>query len=77
MNFLEQLPFILVVSIVAGIVYPWITFAFQLTFIIGRILFSIGYTKCGPGARVPGALIMDVVILGVFGLSIASLVKIW
>lgn len=74
-NFLEQMPYFLVTSVIGGISYPWPAFTVQILFIIGRALFSIGYTKCGPTARIPGALIMDLCILATLVLSVMTVVK--
>ncbi len=52
----------------------WISFGLVAAFFFGRILFSLGYAKCGPQARIPGALIMDLVLLAQLVLSIVSVV---
>ena len=64
-NFLEQLTFIIGTTLIATLdnTCCWISFGLIIAFFFGRILFSIGYTKFGPNARLPGALIMDLVIL--------------
>ena len=72
LNFLEQLPLVIVSTVIGGIAYPWWAFSFQMAFSIGRLLFSIGYTKCGPTARIPGALMCDLILLAGPCLAIAS-----
>ena len=41
-------------------------------FWVGRFVFTLGYAKLGPNARLPGALVMDLVILALIVLSIVS-----
>jgi hypothetical protein len=36
---------------------------------VGRELYSLGYTKGGPGGRTPGALLCDVSQLVLFGIA--------
>lgn len=74
LNFLEQLPIVMVSTLVGGFAFPWVAFAFQLVFFIGRLLYSFGYTKCGPSARVPGAMLCNVTVLGAPCLAVASVV---
>ena len=63
-NYLEQLHFILISTLVAGVCHPTWAFRLQMGYLFGRVLFAIGYTKAGPNARVPGALLMDICMLG-------------
>ena len=75
MNFLEQLAFMLTFALIAGFYYPWIAFGFSLGYDIGRVVYGLSYVAGGPNARVPAALTMDVCILGLIGLSLASVSK--
>ena len=63
-NYLEQLHFVLVSTVIAGVSHPAWAFRLQMGYLFGRILFALGYTKAGPNARIPGALLMDVCMLG-------------
>ena len=74
-NFLEQITFILVCSLVASLSFPEYAFWLQIGFIVGRFLFTVGYTSSGPNARLPGALIMDVCILAALVLSGMTIYK--
>ena len=76
-NFLEHITFVLVSGLIAGLCYPNATIGILSAVFVGRLLFSIGYTKCGPSARVPGALTMDLGILVGLGFMIASCIKLW
>jgi hypothetical protein len=57
---------------IAGIYFPVATAVLGLALFIGRIVYSIGYAKGGPAGRLIGAIIGDLVLLGLFGLSITS-----
>ena len=50
----------------------WIAFGLMCAFWVGRFVFTLGYAKLGPNARLPGALVMDLVILALVVLSIVS-----
>ena len=62
-NFLEQITFIISITVISGFYYPWWAFGLITAYWIGRLVFTMGYTKAGPNARLPGALIMDLAIL--------------
>ena len=72
MNFFEQITSVLVVSLVAGIEKPRNTLFALSAYVLGRVLFTVGYWKMGPNARVPGALIMDFAMLALLILSSMS-----
>ena len=58
--------------------YPpcaWWAFFFLLTYIFGRLIFSIGYGRNGSDARLPGAIIMDLVLIALLGTAIVSFSK--
>lgn len=64
-------------SIIAAL-YPgciWAAFSFLAAYSVGRILFSLGYTKAGPNGRIVGAIIMDLAILGQLVTAIVSIAK--
>ena len=61
-NYLEHLSFYLIVFTMVGLVFPMYSFYLSLAVVVGRVLFAIGYTKAGPGARLPGALLNDLAI---------------
>ena len=72
-NFLEQFTFIISISVMAALYYPWVSFGFLVAYWVGRMIFTMGYTKAGPNARLPGAVIMDLAIFAQLILSIVSL----
>ena len=55
-NFLEQLPIVLVSCLVSGISYPKWTFGLCVVYCIARMMYNIGYMS-HPKRRVPGALL--------------------
>ena len=74
-NFLEQITFMVISTVVVGLVYPDWAFWLQLGIVFGRLAFSIGYTRSGPDARLVGALTMDICILAALVLSVSSIMK--
>ena len=74
-NFLEQITFMVVSTLVAGLTYPVWAFWLQIGILFGRVTFSIGYTRSGPDARLIGALTMDICILAALVLSVSSIIK--
>ena len=79
LQFLEQLPFILVAVIFAGFNFPWLTAGLQIAYIIFRKLYTISYTtlSCGPKWRWPWHLTLDLIQLVLLVLAIWSLVLSW
>mmetsp|Transcript_29264 Transcript_29264/g.39558 ORF Transcript_29264/g.39558 Transcript_29264/m.39558 type:complete len:106 (-) Transcript_29264:78-395(-) len=67
-NFLESITYAILMSIACGIKYPYYTAIAQGCYIVGRFLFTLGYTIAGPNARIPGALLVDVAIFWWVGL---------
>ena len=63
MNFLEQLPVVLVAALVGGIKFKAYTFYNCLFYSFSRVLYNIGYMK-GPDKRLIGALLQDLSVLG-------------
>lgn len=78
-NFLEQITFIIGISLIAALQQDctWYAMGFLAAYSIGRFIFSMGYTALGPNARVPGAILMDLAILGQLILSFVSVAKLW
>ena len=63
LNFLEQLPIILLCSVVAGMQDAQTTFYMQVAYAVARVIYAWGYMK-SPKMRVPGAIIQDLALLG-------------
>ena len=54
---------------VAGLALPKCTFALEVFYMLGRLLFSIGYYR-DPNKRSVGAVICDIGFLGMFGIGV-------
>jgi len=78
MNFLEQITFVIGISLIAGFTKSctWVAVGFLAVYSVGRLMFSLGYTKAGPNARLPGAILMDIALLGQFITAIVAVTKI-
>lgn len=65
-NFLEQITFIIGMSVIAALQKDctWYAFGFLAAYSCGRLIFTFGYTMAGPGGRLAGAILMDLAILG-------------
>ena len=74
-NFLETITFILLSTVTVGIIYPEWAFWLQIGVFVGRLVFSIGYTRSGPDARLFGALTMDLCILAALILTVTTVLK--
>ena len=73
-NFLEQITFFAVLTIVAGVTKPIVACVFAFMYSVGRLCFAVGYTFKGPQWRIPGALLIDLAIFGQIGLGIYAIV---
>ena len=58
-NFLEQINFMLVSTVFTALWEPWVAFSLMMTFVVSRLIFSIGYVSWGPKGRVVGAILGD------------------
>ncbi len=73
-NFLEQVASVAILLIVGGLAYPCASAILGWFYFVGRIIYTIGYVAKGPKARVPGALVLDVGLLGLMVVSVMSVV---
>lgn len=70
-NTLENWSPIMILMMLNGLVYPKLSAAFGLVWVLGRILYGIGYGKKGPKGRMAGGLISH---LGDFPLIIMTFI---
>ncbi len=63
MNFFDHLTLMVLFVCVAGLYNPLYAFITSQAYFWGRLLYTIGYTKCGPTARIPGALTQNLALL--------------
>ena len=75
LNYIEGLPLIVVGTLIGGIAYPFLTFAVQVLYILGRQLYSDGYMK-GAESRVAGAGIYQLANLVSIILAVKSALSI-
>merc|ERR1712228_875257 len=71
-NTLEWLPFFYPALFTAGLRHPLAATATGSAFVIGRVIYALGYSTGDPKKRTPGALISE--LLGLFpliGLSVS------
>ena len=68
LNFLEQLPIIIISSLLAGINHAQITFYIEIGYCVARIMYGFGYMM-SPKARVPGAIMQDLALVALVGLA--------
>eukprot|EP01113_Clastostelium_recurvatum_P031150 TRINITY_DN385_c0_g1_i2.p1 TRINITY_DN385_c0_g1~~TRINITY_DN385_c0_g1_i2.p1 ORF type:complete len:177 (+),score=45.29 TRINITY_DN385_c0_g1_i2:479-1009(+) len=69
-NFIEHLTLIITVLLVSGIFFPKYALWAGIAYSIGRVLYGLGYKNGGASARVPGALILDVSLVSLFGMAV-------
>lgn len=72
MNFVEWIASCLVFLLIAGLYFPIPAAAVGLGITVSRFIYACGYTMNGPGGRVVGALLNDILVLGLFGLAVTS-----
>ncbi len=69
-NFVEGLTPVTIFLLVGGLLYPIPAAVLGLVYMIGRLWYSVGYYVSGPDGRRGGAIILDLALLGLFGLSV-------
>ena len=68
-NTLEQIPFFLATVLMGGLRTPMLAAGLGAAWILGRIVYSVGYYSGNPEKRVPGAIIGFVVMFLLTGLT--------
>ena len=72
-NTLELLPFFYPALFVGGLRHPKAAAALGALFLVGRVVYSIGYWSGEPKKRLPGALMsMPTLFFGLTGLAIST-----
>ena len=74
MNFLEQLPLVLIASAISGLRFPMESFYMLIGYCVARIAYNIGYTV-SPNKRLIGALSMDLLVLAFIIMAYMALAK--
>lgn len=76
LNFFDHLTLMVLFICVSGFYNPLYAFITSQVYFWGRLLFTIGYIRWGPSARLPGALILDVALLTSLVLVVMWCVKV-
>ena len=71
MNFLEQLPIVMVGILVAGIKHRFLTFVTSIVYCIARLMYGFGYMQ-SPKGRTAGAILQDIAVLFLVGMAYHS-----
>jgi uncharacterized membrane protein YecN with MAPEG domain len=74
-NFVEGISTAITLLIIGGFYYPVVSASFGLAMIIGRFVYSIGYTARGAPGRLIGVILIDIALLATLVLSIMTCVK--
>lgn len=69
MNFVEQLPMILTIILVASLTQPLAALILSIAYFLLRLIYAIGYAAKGPQFRAFGAVPNILVKLALFGLA--------
>ncbi|CAI5518091.1 unnamed protein product [Closterium sp. Naga37s-1] len=69
-NFLENISFFLAFLLASGVAYPWTSTVLGVIFLLGRIVYFLGYSTGRPEARNYGAFWT----IGLLGLMISTIV---
>ena len=68
-NFLEALPFVLVLIFITALKQPLAALILSSIYFVGRLLYLIGYVRGGPNLRMIGAVPNAFVVFILFGFS--------
>ena len=71
-NYVEQLPIALSLLCIGGLVYPRAAVVGGGAYIVGRVLYGVGYRSKGSRGRYQGVLLLDTGLLVLLGASVMS-----
>lgn len=71
-NFLESLSSVITLLLIGGIYYPVAGAYLGVGIMIGRVMYSFGYSFSGSSLRLIGAVFIDIGTSGLFVLSIVT-----
>jgi len=75
-NYLESLTQVIINLLIGGLVYTRVTLLVGLVYVIGRIIYGIGYRSSGPSGRSFGAKIFEVALITSLITAITSAIQI-
>ncbi|PVZ97752.1 hypothetical protein BB558_006284 [Smittium angustum] len=73
-NYVEQLPICISSVLIGGLFYPKMSAVLGGIYILGRAVYSFGYSRFGPQGRWAGVLMVD---LSLLGLMVSNLVGVY
>ena len=79
-NYVEGLPTIITFALISGLKYPLPTAVGCAVYALGREVFAYLYSRSGADARMGGAAIFDIALVGMLGGAVASagsIAKLW
>ena len=76
-NGIEHIVAVIPLALIGGIALPLVVFYSGLAYILGRVIYIIGYVRGGPNSRMIGALIKDVGLVGFLVAACISLVRLY
>ena len=74
-NYIEGMGTILTFLMVGGLFFPKPAAIAGVSYIVGRFLYTFGYRNSGPKGRMVGALVLDLALLSLLGMSSYGLYK--
>ncbi|KIM70371.1 hypothetical protein SCLCIDRAFT_19262 [Scleroderma citrinum Foug A] len=74
-NTLEAVPIFILGTIITGLKYPCVATALGSGFVVGRVIYTLGYRTGKPGRRVPGLWIGNIASLGLLGAAAYTSLK--
>eukprot|EP01087_Luapelamoeba_hula_P003231 TRINITY_DN13028_c0_g1_i1.p1 TRINITY_DN13028_c0_g1~~TRINITY_DN13028_c0_g1_i1.p1 ORF type:complete len:187 (-),score=24.68 TRINITY_DN13028_c0_g1_i1:101-661(-) len=69
-NYIEGIATILVFLLVGGLFYPNLSAALGAVYVLGRLIYGIGYAISGSRGRMAGVALVDISLVVLFGLSV-------
>lgn len=74
-NYVEGIASVLALLFAAGIFFPKFAAGAGATYIVGRALYTSGYKSSGAKGRGPGAIVLDLALVALFGAALFGAVK--
>ena len=71
-HYLESVTSVVLWLLIAGLKHPWVAVAFGGAYIVGRIVFHIGYSIKGPKGRMAGFIMSMIAATVLFAFSLVS-----
>jgi uncharacterized membrane protein YecN with MAPEG domain len=69
MNYVEGLGTVITLSLIAGLYSPKWSVILGFAYILGREVYAYGYSQIGANARMIGAIIFDIALVGLAGIA--------